>query len=123
MNEIDVSYYMHSIYKIPLKDQKDWIARVSAHDLDGKLWSIALSQNKHTLGLETYKQRREYERMKIKEKEQVILKENVLSSTHNNCHIFFCRYIKPSMSTMKMPLHHQSRNPSGYQWRHTLSFT
>ena len=63
---------MHSIFKIPLKDQKDYIARESARVLDGKLWSIALSHDKLTLGLETDEQRWEYERMTIKEEEQVL---------------------------------------------------
>ena len=68
MNEIDVSFLLF-IENI-ISWQKDPIFEID-ETLDGKLWSIAVSHNKPTLGLETMEQREEYARMDIEEKEQV----------------------------------------------------
>ena len=45
--------------------------------LDENLWSIAASHKKFPMGLESIDQRDEYDRMKIEEKKQVVLKRNI----------------------------------------------
>ena len=50
---------------------------MTQNTLDEKLWSIAASHNKPTMGLESIDQLDEYERMRIVEEEQVVLKRNI----------------------------------------------
>ena len=64
----DVTHYQNLLPNA----QKHLIAKMSDLNLKSKLWSIAASQSKPTLGLETDEQIKKYERMWLNEDEQQV---------------------------------------------------